>query len=242
MIIHIYALCWNEEKMLPYFFRHYDKIADQYYIFDNNSADNSYSILKSHPKVVANKINLPGQSMVEAAQQQYNSIWKKSRGKADWVIVCNMDEHFYHPNLRDYLERCTSVGITLVIPTAYEMVSDVFPVSDKPLCETVKYGARDYTMDKPEIFNPNEIQEINFIPGRHWASPVGNVKKPPIREVLLLHYKYLGVDYVNKRHLELKTGLRQTDIVSGYGIQYLMNEEVRRKKISKLKEQSIKVI
>ena len=42
-------------------------------------------------------------------------------------------------------------------------------------------------MDKPQIFNPNAIQEINFTPGRHNAYPTGNVVKPQENEVLLLH-------------------------------------------------------
>lgn len=220
MVIHVYALSWNEEKMLPYFFKHYDKIADKYYIFDNNSTDNSYSILKSHPNVVVNKIEYEGSSIVEAGRQQYNHMWKQSRGIADWVIICNVDEHFYHRDLRDYLEKCTSSGITLIVPTGYEMISEVFPTSDKPLYETIRYGIRQKFMDKPQMFNPTEIQDINFMLGRHSAEPVGNVIKPPNKEVLLLHYKYLGFDYVNNRYSELKTRLRENDLAHGYGHQY----------------------
>lgn len=242
MVIHVYALCWNEERMLPYFFKHYDKIADKYYIFDNNSTDNSYSILKSHPNVVVNKIEMQGNSVVEAAQEQYNHIWKQSRGIADWVIICNVDEHFYHHDLKNYLEECTSNGITLIVPTGYEMISEVFPSSDKPLCETIRYGAREEDMDKPQMFNPTEIQEINFWLGRHGAEPVGNVINPSNREVLLLHYKYLGFDYVNNRHPELKTRLREIDLACGYGYQYLWGDEERREKFLKLKNESIKVL
>lgn len=242
MIIHLYALCWNEERMLPYFFKHYDKIVDKYYIFDNNSTDNSYTILKSHPNVITNKIDLRGDSMVEAAKDQYNLIWKQSRGIADWVIVCNVDEHFYHPDFRNYLEECTTNDITLIMPIAYEMISEVFPSNDKLLCETIRYGVREKKMDKPEIFNPTEIQEINFIPGRHYAYPIGNVRMPESREVLLLHYKYLGLDYVSKRHLELKTRIRETDFVYGYGYQYFMSEQARREKFLKLKNEATKVV
>ena len=63
MIVHVYGLCWNEEKMLPYFFKHYDDIADQYFIFDNNSTDNSLSILKANPKVVLDKFEVMGDSL-----------------------------------------------------------------------------------------------------------------------------------------------------------------------------------
>lgn len=242
MMVHLYTMCWNEEKMLPYFFKHYDKIVDKYYILDNNSTDNSYSILKSHPNVDISKIELHGDSAMEAAQKQYNSIWKQSRNAADWVIVCDVDEHFYHPDFRNYLEKCTSNGITLIIPTGYEMVSESFPSSDKPLCETIRYGVRRDRMDKPQMFNPTEIEEINFEPGRHFANPIGNVRKSSNKEVLLLHYKYLGFDYVSKRYLELRTKLRVSDINHGYGWQYFWGEQQILERFIELKNTSIKVI
>jgi hypothetical protein len=33
LTVHLYATCWNEEKMLPYFFRHYDNLVSRYFIF-----------------------------------------------------------------------------------------------------------------------------------------------------------------------------------------------------------------
>lgn len=242
MIIHFYALCWNEEIMLPYFFKHYDHIANQYYIFDNGSSDSSLSMLKSHPNVIIDSFEIEGNSLVKSAQEKFNQFWKNSIGKADWVIVCDVDEHLYHPNLRAYLEECTSKGVTLIVPTGYEMVSDSFPMSNKPLHETIRYGARSHHMDKPQIFNPNEIQEINFGPGRHAASPVGNVVKPSNNEVLLLHYKALGFDYLNSRNSALKQGLREGDIKKGWGFQYLWDENERLKQFNNLKNNAIKVL
>lgn len=242
LIIHVYALCWNEEKMLPFFFKHYDNIADQYFVFDNDSTDNSLSILSSNPKVCIDKFEIKDNSLVKSAQNQYNHFWKQSRGKADWVIICNVDEHLYHPDLRTYLQECTSKGITLIVPTGYEMVSDTFPDNNKPLHETIKDGARSLNFDKPQIFNPNAIQEINFGPGRHIASPVGNVIKPTKNKVLLLHYKYLGFKYLNSRYSELQQGLRIGDILRRWGIQYLWNEKKKLEQFEKVKSNAVKVL
>lgn len=242
MIVHVYTMCWNEEKMLPYFFKHYDNIADKYYVLDNNSTDNSYSILKSHPNVEVNRIELQGDSSMEAAQRQYNSMWKQSRKIADWVIVCDVDEHLYHRDLRNYFQVCTFMGATLIVPVGYEMVSDTFPISNKPLCENVRYGVRKYRMDKPQIFNPTEIEEINFQPGRHYANPVGNVITMIDSEVLLLHYKYLGFDYVSKKYLGLRTKLRKDDKLHGYGWQYDWSEKQIQNRLLELKNAAIQVI
>ena len=242
MIIHVYAICWNEEKMLPYFFKHYDNIADQYFIFDNDSTDNSLSMLRSHPKVITDRFEIKGNSVLKSAQDLFNQFWKKSRGKADWVIICEADEHLFHPNLRTYLQECTSKGITLVVPTGCNMVSDTFPNSNQLLYETVRYGVRNEWFDKPQIFNPNAIQEINFSPGRHAALPVGNVVKPPKSEVLLLHYKSLGLDYVNSRHSELKQRLLEGDIANGWGSHYLFDEQKNWQVFNDLKANSVKML
>ncbi|WP_025716713.1 glycosyltransferase family 2 protein [Paenibacillus sp. 1-18] len=242
MIIHVYALCWNEEKMLPFFFKHYDNIADQYYIFDNDSTDNSVSMLKANPKVSINRFEIEGNSVVKSAQDLFNQCWKESREKADWVIICDVDEHFYHPNLRTYLQECTSKGITLVVPSGYEMVSDYFPNSSQPLYETVRNGVRSQTYDKPQIFNPTAIQDINFGPGRHTASPTGNVIEPSNNEVLLLHYKYLGFDYLNSRFSDLKQGLREGDTVNHWGFHYLWDEKQKLKQFEDLKNRSVSVL
>jgi len=242
VIIHVYALCWNEEKMLPFFFKHYDNIADQYYIFDNGSTDNSISMLRENPKVVIDRFEIEGNSLVKSAQDKFNQFWKGSRGKADWVIVCDADEHFYHPNLRIYLQECTSKGITLIVPDGYEMVSNFFPSSDQPLHETVRNGVRSQTYDKPQIFNPNAIQEINFSPGRHTASPTGDVKKPSNNDVLLLHYKYLGLDYINSRFPALKQGLREGDTANRWGFHYLWDEKQRLEQFEELKNKSVRVL
>ena len=238
----MYALCWNEERMLPYFFRHYDRVADRYFIFDNGSADRSVEILKAHPKVVLGRFEVTGDSFVQAAADHYNECWKRSRGQADWVIICNVDEHIYHPDLRGYLRDCKSDGVTLIIPEGYNMVSDTFPETEGPLCEAVRRGMRDSLWDKPEIFDPGKIEEINFAPGRHQASPVGEVVTPVGGTPKLLHYKYLGPDYVLRRHAELGTGLRALDIKKGWGIQYAWRDRKTLKKYKRIKENSVQVL
>lgn len=242
MKIHVYAICWNEEKMLPFFFNYYDNIVDQYFIYDNGSTDRSLSILKAHPKVNIDSFVVDGDSLVMSAMDLFNQFWKRSKGKADWIIVCDLDEHLYHPDLRSYLEKCQSEGKTLVIPAGYEMVSDFFPNSTDLLHETIREGVRTHLYDKPQIFNPNEIEEMNFAPGRHSASPVGNIVSPPTMEVCLLHYKYLGFEYVNARHLTLKQGLRKNDIAHAQGVQYLWNEQYRLGQYLGLKNAATRVL
>jgi glycosyltransferase involved in cell wall biosynthesis len=49
MKIWAYAICWNEEVMLPYYLKHYEKFCEKIIIYDNMSTDNSRNIIKNHP-------------------------------------------------------------------------------------------------------------------------------------------------------------------------------------------------
>ncbi|WP_119302988.1 glycosyltransferase family 2 protein [Dongia deserti] len=59
-VIHLYCLCWNEERMLPFFFRHYDDLVARYFVFDNGSTDRSIGMLKQHPKVTLGEFRAVG--------------------------------------------------------------------------------------------------------------------------------------------------------------------------------------
>ena len=42
-VVHYYAVCWNEEKMLPFMFHHYESIVDKFFVFDNDGIEHSGS-------------------------------------------------------------------------------------------------------------------------------------------------------------------------------------------------------
>lgn len=186
--------------MLPFFFRHYDSIVDHYFIYDNYSSDNSLEILGNHPKVTVLPFDVDGDSIVEAASAQVDQMWQRSRGNADWTAVCNIDEFFWHIDLRWYLRECQRRGVTFLQAQGYQMVSDAFPDPRANLPKACRMGARFQSYDKAAFFDPNAIEEMRFAVARHSCAPVGRVFQPEHNEVLLLHYKYLGRGYVRERH------------------------------------------
>jgi hypothetical protein len=209
--------------MLPYFFRHYDDIVDRYFIFDNGSTDGSLSLLNEHQRVELSHFEVRGDSFVEEERHLGNSVWRHS--DADWVIVTDIDEHIYHPNLNAYLQRCADQGITAIQSIGYEMVSNAFPTSDELLTQLVTTGTRSIGHNRLCIFNPKELTETNFNAGRHRATPTGNVVWPSYPEVLLLHYKQLGTEYPVARSAELRQGLRPGDLNKQWGLQYTWTPE-----------------
>ena len=201
-VVHLYALCWNEERLLPFFFRHYDAFVTRYFIYDHNSTDLSRQILTAHPNVTVRKFEVCGDSYVSSASDFYNDAWKQSRGRADWVVICNIDEHLEHPDFAGLFDRAHKNGATIFAAEGFEMITASFPKETAPLREQTHRGWRSELLDKTSVFNPDAIREINYRPGRHVCTPQGCLVWAAER-VRLLHYKYLGLDYLQQRSAEL---------------------------------------
>src|SRR5436189_2390725 len=128
MYVHVYAQCWNDEFMLPFFFRHYDAFVDRYIIYDDGSTDGTGSILAEHPRVEIRRfIRSDRLSFVLSEQALSNRCWKESRGVADWVIVTDVDEHLLHPAMSRYLSDSKKAGITLIPALGFQMIGDALP-------------------------------------------------------------------------------------------------------------------
>ncbi len=237
MTIDLYTICWNEEAMLGFFFRHYDALVDRYVVYDDGSTDATLGILQSHPKVEVRRFQrVVPDSYVASAQRHHNSVWKESRGRADWVIMTAIDEHLKHPDLAAYLARCKADGVTLIPAIGYEMVTTSFPSADEMLAHTRTVGAPLAKMNKLSIFDPNAVDDTNFEPGRHIARPTGRIRYPEADEVLNLHYKFLGIDYLVERSRLLNTGLGALDRERRWGRQYEFSAAEHQQEFRKVRE------
>ncbi len=221
MRVHLHTLCWNDSAMLDFFFRHYDPWVDRYYIFDDDSTDGTLERLRARDDVVVTRTpHSDPNSFVRSAQTIYNSDWKRSIGKADWVVVTNLDEHLFHKNMREYLARMLDAGVTIAPALGYQMITEEFPHRRDLLWRDHQLGAPWPPYSRLAIFRPDQITETNYSPGRHEAGLQGNVVLPDREEVLNLHYKYLGVEETYHRHVEQRARLGEGDMANGWGLQY----------------------
>lgn len=225
-IVHYYALCWNEEKMLPFMFDYYGQFIDRFTIYDNYSNDRSEKIILQHPQAEIIKYASDGIEDV-IYQRIKNNCWKRSRGKADYVMVCDVDEFLYHPRMLDFLSESLKLGYSVFPTEGYDMYSEVYPEHDNAplLTEQVKVGVRHEYYDKPIVFDPNRIVEMNFEVGAHKAYPIGIVnKREGLDGLKLLHYKNLSLEHVLQRVAVYAERLSEVNKANRWGENYLQEE------------------
>ena len=221
MNIHAHILSWNEEKILPYTLDHYSNICSKIFIHDNMSTDNSDQIYAKYPKVTV----LKWDSGNEIHEMNYVNIKSKaykehSRGEdVDWVIVCDCDEFLYHENLMEKLEEYKRIGVTVPRIDGHDMVSNEFPEYDgQPLTDKVKIGSDTYgPMCKNIIFDPR--LEVQYGIGGHTFGSNGAVFSENA-ELKLLHYKFLGKDYVKRAYVARAKRLSEFNKQNRFGEHY----------------------
>jgi hypothetical protein len=195
MIIHAHILAFNEEKILPFTLDYYSNLCEKIFIYDNMSTDGSDEIYTRYPKVTVIKWD----SNNEINEMNYVNIksngYKQYSRDADWVIVCDCDEILYHSKLLDKLTYYKENGITVPKVNGHDMVSETFPEYDGGLITTkVKTGSEVYApFCKNIIFNPK--LNVEFGIGGH-SFKCDNATFSVSPELKLLHYKFLGVEYV----------------------------------------------
>ena len=223
-IIHVYSVCWNEEKFLPFYLKHYSSFADKIIIYDNESTDNTLKILKENPKVEIKTYKTNGKLNDFEYLKIKNNAWKKSRGKADWVIVCDIDELLYPAPKQDIKQTLQKTDKTIIQTEGYNMISELFPKLETPLLQQTK-GEYSEPFSKTIIFNPHKIVSIKYYPGCHYVESVIGKVKYGYKTFRLFHFKNMSLEYLLKRHETFYQRLSQDNKENKLGIQYGFSQQ-----------------
>ena len=235
-----YTLCWNEEKMIPFYLRHYERFCDKIIIYDNMSTDSSVTLAKKHPKV---EVRQYGSAEIDerAYLEIKNNAYKEERGKADFVIVGDMDEFLYAPDLGGLFVRAKRQRAAIICTEGYEMVSDEFPVDDgRQIWEVVDSGVPSGAFSKRVCFSP-EV-DICFVAGCHHCYPRGKNVKISSVHAFLLHYRWLGVKYITERYSVYRQRLSEYNRLNNFGVEYDKGEVEIRKTYDDLSSKAEKII
>jgi hypothetical protein len=116
-----------------------------------------------------------------------------------------------------------------------------FPSATEELTRTRTCGAPEPLWNKLNLFNPNAIEETNYSPGRHAARPIGKIIYPENDELLILHYKYIGFDYIRPRHALLANGLGNIDRKNNWALQFDYSSIKLAYKMARLKMRAVDI-
>ena len=215
MILHVYSVMRNERILLPYYFRHYDQIASQYFIWDDNSDDGSREMLEAHPNVTIMPLEKHGINDPYWVQELWPQYKTLSRGIADWVIVVDVDEFVYMRAWDYQLRAYRGIGAVLYCQ-GYSMVADTLPTTQGQIYDEFQRGLPDKWSNKWVVFDP--AIDIQYQPGRHYTPHCG---KGTMMErdsgLKLLHYRYLGAEFFEERD---RRNVESYNISEGQGLVY----------------------
>lgn len=211
--------------MWPYFIRHYEQYCERIVVYDNGSDDGTQDLVRRHSLCELRHVDSRGQFDERILMMIKGQMWKESRKTADWVICCDVDELLYHPRLMDYLADCRQRSVTIPVPSGWQMVHDRFPSTDRQVYDEIRTAVSDARYGKRIIFNPAAIHEINYWPGCHIARPEGDISEDSNQLLKLLHFKFLGLEYVAARYMDFARRMSDFNRANGFGAQYLQTPE-----------------
>lgn len=198
MKIYVCTHIWNEERILPYFLRHYSTFADWIFVYDQNSTDNSVKLIRQCPRTSVLALTGIRQHQdidyVAFAAREYPLF----QGTADWVLWPDADEILYHPNIRTLLAKYLAEGVQVPLTQGYQMIAKKFPSNGGQIYDEIKTGFASDVFCKPIVFTPNS--KVQWVPGKHrlesWCKP----KRNRTPEIKLLHYRFIDPGYVQERN------------------------------------------
>lgn len=235
MKIHAFAICYNEEALLPYYLRHYSAFCDKITIYDNQSTDRSVEICKANPKVEVISYDTGNEIRDDIYLQIKNNCWKGSG--ADWAIIGDVDELVYRPHL---WTKLVGTPATVIAPALFNMFSQTFPITEGQIWEEVKHGLQGGA--KLNLFRPADIEEINYQPGCHEANPKGRIVWDDSLEIKTLHMKYLGKEYYMARTHLSNSRLSAVNKRYGWGHHYQKSDEELLRTFNEQYKQAARVI
>ena len=244
MKITLYTFCYNEKEIIPYFLNHYSKIVDKIVVYDNQSTDGSIEMLESFDGCeieIRNNIT-NNQIQDDTLIRLKNNCWKND--KSDYIIVVDMDEFLYHPNLREFLE--SNPDVDFFKPVGYDMISYELPTDhSKQIYEIIRDGAPSINYSKKALFKRKFVIETGFGYGAHSANYRG--KKPLIEyvsngDLKLLHFKCIDLEYVIAKHKHYSERRSDFNKRMGLGIHYDFTEQQIMSDFAALKSNAKQIV
>lgn len=251
-----YTLMYNEEDIIPFVLDYWKKIiADgidlHVTVFDNYSTDYSVSLLKPYPWIEIMHFKTDGQNDIIQTQIK-NNCWKLSRGKADFVCVCDFDEILWG-DIKGELQKMKDGGYNVMGTQWYAFCGDKFPNYEegKYLHQLVKRGYKQYINHMEEykhlgkfmIIDPNITNYTGWSVGNHILYSIHPYLKLYVSDkVTAFHInKGLGENYFVEKRKRMGERLSEDNKSHGMCVEYNYPEEQSRKEYQDYVKESIDI-
>lgn len=230
-MISIYLIAFNEEFLLPYTLKFYQKRFPgcDITVYDNFSTDRTKQIALEHKCQVIDYYT--GNKMSDKALRDIkNSCWRNARHS--WCIVADVDEWLHIGP--EHLQKTNAS----VIRTRY---ANMINLDNNFDVNGMSRGLIYHNLPgKCVCFNRTRINEINYSYGAHDCYPIGDVVFS--EEIyLLLHYKWINLDYVIKRYKEFGSRLSDHNKRWRHSYHYLFPPRKIRKEFNYIARNAVQI-
>lgn len=233
MKIGIITMAYNEEKMLPYFLRHYEYVDEIRVLYETDSTDNTLNILERAKNVGIHPIHIEG-GIVDETKVKLINMEIAAMKDFDWLYILDPDEFIYpdnHEDPREFLARQTEDIIYAHMWQVYRhwTEKDLDPY-DYPLPQR-QHGDPDLynqTEGQYQDKNANSIKPIvirqsacvNFNPGNHQFTGKHIISMDLYRGThwqnadpkISIERRLLRKARISKRNRELRHGFQHFDV------------------------------
>ena len=198
MKVRVYTICKNEAYLMPFWLRHYSSFADEIIVYDENSTDGTADLVRACPKARLMRWPFAGLDD-DRFRLAWSGFVSQSRGRADWVLLPDVDELLWAPNARQVLARRLAEGYRLLTAWGINLVPDAPPKDDgrSQFYELAPLGVEAPNYRKSIIVNPSESIEYDF--GRHHIRRFQGSQCPDV-DFMLYHCHFLGVEHTRARN------------------------------------------
>jgi len=229
-VVYVFAVCFNEAAILPFFLDHYAHHvgARKIVLHDGGSTDGSDSIAARYPQVEF--IVAPSEKLDDSALMRLrNEAWKPYRNECDWVVVCDVDEFLFHPDVRGTLRALRQQGVTLPLVEGFNIVSKAAPVyrPGRYLWQDRQAGIPDPRyLNKNLVFDP--AIDINYTLGCHHCQPTGPVQRSDGFVFKSLHMCQLSYEHLTAKARLSLARLSDWNLQTQAGFHYHINAALTR--------------
>jgi hypothetical protein len=212
-----FTLAYQEATLIPYWVRHYTSFCEKVVVYVDAATDDGTDRLARLAGAEVRFHDTGGiddEGFVAFAREHY----PEARGHADWVVWVDADEFLYHPHLGRRLAELREAGVTRPVVQGYQMVADAPPSGNGQIYDEITRGLPAAEYSKTCVFDP--ALDVAWTPGKHHATVTGaDVRGDGADPLKLLHYRYLGRDWLVARNARNYARCTEANIGRRHGVE-----------------------